>query len=112
MSLVHEQHLFLQDVTRLLTLAWSHGFEVTGGELYRTKEQQEIYVKSGRSMTMASNHLRRLAIDLQFFKNGLWIQKKAELQELGDYWENLNPKNRWGGNWVSFADLPHFERNV
>ena len=41
MSLVHEQHLFLQDVTRLLTLAWSHGFEVTGGELYRTKNSRK-----------------------------------------------------------------------
>lgn len=112
MSLVPEQHAFLQNVCQLLAKAYELGFMVTGGELARTLEQQQLHVKAGRSKTMASNHLRRLAIDLNFFREGKLVQTKEGLQQLGDFWESLNPKNRWGGNWRSFVDCPHFERNV
>lgn len=112
MSLVVEQAAFLQDVCKLLQYATEQGWTVTGGELYRTPEQQEIYLKTGRSKTMASNHLKRCAIDLNFFKDGKLIWDKAQIALLGAYWESLNPKNRWGGNFRSLVDVPHFERNV
>lgn len=113
MSLVQEQQLFLLDVCRLIVYATSKlGFCITGGELYRTTEQQEIYVKTGRSKTMNSNHLKRCAIDLNFFKYGKLVYDKATLQPVGDYWESLNKKNSWGGNWDNFKDVPHFERRV
>jgi hypothetical protein len=85
---------------------------VTGGELARTPEQQAIYVKTGRSKTLNSIHLKRCAIDLNFFKDGQIIWDKSILAPLGAYWETLNPKNRWGGNFNSLVDCPHFERNV
>lgn len=112
MSLVPEQAEFLKDVCMLVDYASKRGFLVTGGELYRTAEQQDIYVRTGRSKTMNSYHLRRLAIDLNFFINSTPVVTKEELQEIGDYWVSLNPKNQWGGNWNSFKDLPHFERRV
>jgi peptidoglycan L-alanyl-D-glutamate endopeptidase CwlK len=110
MSLVREQAKFLLDVTKLINMATSAGFTLTGGELWRTPEQQAIYVKTGRSKTMASNHLRRCAIDLNFFKDGKLTYDRATLQPIGDFWESLDPKNSWGGNWRSFKDIPHFER--
>lgn len=112
MSLVAEQAAFLRDVTKLLAKADELGFVVTGGELYRTPEQQEIYVKTGRSKTMNSIHLKRCAIDLNFFVGGRLTYDKAVIKPLGDYWETLSPKNRWGGNWTRFVDVPHFERRV
>lgn len=112
MSLVAEQAAFLLDVCRLVTKATELGFVVTGGELWRTPEQQAVYVKTGRSKTMASNHLRRLAVDLNFFRDGVLVSSKAELKTLGDYWQSLNAKNRWGGYFTSLLDTPHFERNV
>lgn len=110
MSLVNEQAAFLDDVCKLLAKAKELGFVVTGGELYRTPEQQRIYVQTGRSQTMNSNHLRRCAIDLNFFRNGALTYDIGALKPLGDYWESLDPKNRWGGNWTTFKDVPHFER--
>lgn len=107
-----EQFAFLQDVMKLLAYAISLGFTITFGEAMRTPEQQAIYVKTGRSHTMDSFHLRRLAIDLNFFINGKLCYDKVILQSLGDYWESLNSKNSWGGNWNSFKDLPHFERRA
>jgi D-alanyl-D-alanine carboxypeptidase len=110
MSLVQEQAQFLKHVTALLIKADQLGFVVTAGELFRTPEQQAIYVQSGRSKTMASNHMRRCAIDLNFFKDGALTWDRIVLKPLGDYWETLDAKNSWGGNWNSFKDVPHFER--
>jgi hypothetical protein len=118
MTMVNEQHAFLLDVAKLLQKAEELGFVMSGGELFRTPDQQAIYLKTGRSKTMASKHLQRLAIDLNFFI------KKADgsvaltydiptLKPLGDFWEQLSKgKNSWGGNWNSFKDVPHFERRT
>jgi peptidoglycan L-alanyl-D-glutamate endopeptidase CwlK len=107
MSLVGDQAAFLLDATALIHFATNQGFQVTGGELFRTTEQQEIYVK-----TMNSNHLRRLAIDLNFIKDGVLCYDAKLLEPIGKYWESLHPKNRWGGHFQSLKDMPHFERNV
>lgn len=112
MSLVQTQQTFLLDVCALIAYATEQGFKVTGGELYRTPEQQAIYYKTGRSKTMNSNHLKRCAIDLNFFKDGKIVWDKQTLKPIGDYWESLRPKNRWGGNFNNLVDTPHFEVNV
>ncbi len=117
-SLVAEQSGFLADVCRLIDfIRNSKNFcAVTGGELYRTEEQQKIYVIEGKSKTMNSMHMKRLAIDLNIFEMvGTEIKPvydKAKLQYIGDYWESLNPKNKWGGNFKSFLDVPHFQRTA
>jgi hypothetical protein len=115
MGLVEKQAEFLDHVTKLLAKANKLGFVVTGGELHRTVEQQKLYIEQGRSQTMNSKHLMRLAIDLNFFKKktdgGLELTYKVEeLKPIGDYWESLHPNNNWGGNWNSFKDTPHFQR--
>ncbi len=111
------QFEFLQDVVRLLNFAVSQGWKVTFGEVARPIEMQEIYVQTGRSTTMFSMHLKRLAIDLNFFMpvNGnefKYVCTKEALQMFGDYWEKLHNKNKWGGNFNSFKDAPHFQRSM
>jgi hypothetical protein len=112
MSLSQEQAAFLLDACKLIQYATEQGFTVTGGELMRTPEQQAIYVKTGRSKTLNSLHLKRCAIDLNFLKDGQLVLDKTVLAPVGAYWESLNPLNRWGGNFKSLVDCPHFERNV
>lgn len=112
MSNVAEQAAFLLDVAKLINKATELGFQVTAGELYRTPEQQEIYVKTGRSRTMNSLHLQRRAVDLNFFLNGKLTYDKAALAPLGAYWESLHPLNSWGGNGMKLVDTPHFSRGV
>jgi hypothetical protein len=109
MSLFEEQAAFLLDVCRLVSLATERGFVVSARELQRTPEQQQVYVKSGRSTTMNSNHLRCCAIDLYFMRDGKLVMD-GRLEPLGIYWQTLSPKNQWGGFWESFKDMPHFER--
>lgn len=119
MSMIDGQSAFLRDVVRLLTKADELGYVTTLGEAFRTSEQQAIYVKTGRSKTMASEHLNRRAIDLNIFKDGK-LCGRDEIKPLGDFWEGLSPLNRWGGNWRGlvdagksrFIDAPHFERRA
>jgi hypothetical protein len=111
-SAVREQAAFLLDMCKLIQKATELGFVVTGGELYRTPEQQQIHVKAGRSKTMNSLHLSRRAVDLNFFKDGKLCYDKAALAPLGAYWESLHPLNSWGGNGVKLVDTPHFSRGV
>ena len=112
MSAVRDQAAFLLDLCKLVEYATAQGFVVTGGELYRTPEQQQIYVKTGRSRTMNSLHLQRRAVDLNFFKDGKLVYDKAVLAPLGLFWESLHPLNSWGGNGVKLVDTPHFSRGV
>ncbi len=112
MSLALEQHAFLQDAAKLIVFAAEKGWTVTGGELFRTLEQQQIYIRTGRSMTMNSNHLKRLAIDLNFIKDGTLVYDVNQLTPIGEYWQSLSPKNSAGMFWKSFKDVPHFERRV
>ena len=108
MTLGQHQEAFAQDLATLVLHAISVGYRVRVGEVERTLEQQQIYYNTGRSKTMNSRHLKKCAADLHFFKDGALCYPK----ELGDFWENLNPLNSWGGNWNSFKDGPHFERRV
>jgi len=114
-DLVREQSVFLLHVCELVKKAGELGFSASAGELYRTPEQQALHVKNGRSTTMASQHLKRLAIDLNFFRESpdgrpMLISDVESLRPIGQYWESLDAANRWGGNWTTFKDTPHFER--
>lgn len=115
MSLSRQQTVFLQHVAELIRKASEYGLLVTAGELYRTPEQQALHVRNGRSRTMNSQHLKRLAIDLNFFQETpdgslKLVHDGDSVRQLGVFWESLDPVNRWGGNWSNFKDLPHFER--
>jgi hypothetical protein len=135
MTLVEEQFKFLMDVEKLLKYIRERGWVVTGGELWRPIVTQRYYIEIGRSKTMNSMHLKRLAIDLNFFKplskeeyerikeeaKGVVVVdgkpyrltwKYEDIKPFGEFWESLDPKNRWGGNFKTFKDVPHFERFV
>lgn len=111
MTLRQEQSAFATDLMRLFVWMHDKGYEWTFGEAFRTAEQQAIYMKTGRSKTMNSYHLRRLAIDLNVFRDGRLLATKEEMQPIGDAWEQMGSRNKWGGNW-KFLDIPHFERRI
>jgi hypothetical protein len=115
MGLVIQQVNFQLDIGKLVLFAAKHSILMTAGSSYRDRKTQARLVKDGKSRTYNSNHLRRLAQDFNFFYfNNAGALKltyaKKHIQFLGDYWESLSPWNRWGGNFKSFLDTPHFER--
>ncbi len=108
MTLGQHQEMFARDLCTLITYAISCGYGVRIGEVLRTPEQQAIYLKTGRSKTMNSYHLKKCAADLHFTKDGALCYPDA----LGRYWESLDPRNSAGMFWKSFKDSPHFERRA
>jgi len=112
MTLGQNQEAFSRDLVALLVWCFEEGYEVRIGEVQRTPEQQEIYIKMGRSKTYNSMHIKKCAADLFVFKDGRMLASKEEMQPLGNRWESLDSLNSWGGNWNSFKDVPHFERRA
>lgn len=112
MKLIDYQKEFSQCVGALFLYLKLNGYTFTIGECQRTQAQQKIYFDAGFSKTMKSNHLRKLAIDIFIFKGERLISNKEELADIGQYWESLYSLNRWGGNFKSITDTPHFELNA
>jgi hypothetical protein len=110
-SINDDQSLFLQDVAKLISFAHTQkGIMLTGGELYRTAEQQAIYLAKGLTKVKLSQHQKRLAIDLNLFIDGVYQSEKEAYKFLSDYWKSLSPKNRSGYDWG--WDANHFERTI
>ena len=115
-TIIAEQNAFLADVAKLIIFVQEEKWLISAGELWRPPEMQQIYFNQGKSKTLKNIHGDRFAIDFNFFEQANSLitltYDKKKLQPFGDYWESLYPKNRWGGNWKSIVDTPHFERKV
>ncbi len=133
MKLSERQQIFTLNVAWLIIEAYMRGFDITLGESYRTQSQVLLYFfgrtvertskgielkKSKKlSKTLRSLHADRLAIDLNFFKNGNLTYRWEDIKPLGEYWESLHPDNVWGGDFNKdgkkngFIDTPHFQMN-
>ena len=115
MKLSDQQQLFSLNISKLIKYAHLMGFGLTFGHAWRSPEEQERLFKAGLTKTLASQHLNRLAVDFNVFQNGQLCLEWSRIKELGDYWEQLHPQNRWGGDWNGndlkdgFIDCPHFE---
>lgn len=119
MATTTDQWTFLKHLALLIQEIERQGYTATGGELWRTPEMAEIYAKRGTGIKN-SLHISRLAIDLNLFKDGVWCRNGDSYKPFGVYWESLDPKNRYGGNWDRDAthgekgenDFNHFERRA
>jgi peptidoglycan L-alanyl-D-glutamate endopeptidase CwlK len=117
MILSEKQKIFTQNIAKLIDWAYANGFELTFGEVWRSPEQQALYVKQGKSKTMNSRHLDRLAVDFNVFKNNTMLNDPKFIQPLGEYWMTLDKDNVWGNDWnrnhsiedEKFSDPYHFE---
>ena len=118
MSLSKEQRIFTRHIGCLIAFAYEQGLELTFGHAWRSPEEQQRLRNEGKSQTLKSKHLDRLAVDFNLFKNDRLSWEWEDYKVLGDYWESLDPKNTWGGDWNQdnikngFIDSPHFERTL
>jgi hypothetical protein len=96
---------FARLIPSLLNKAWELGYEVTLGDAYRDPRAfGDMGCKIGYGAAN-SMHKRKLAIDLNLFKNDLFQQTTEAHQELGEWWEQQHPMARWGGR---FQDGNHY----
>lgn len=97
-----KQSNFMGNVAKLILFIYSRGYTCSGGELLRTPEMAAIYAKRGTGIKN-SQHIKKLAIDLNLFKDGVYLTDTSHHRQFGEYWMTLNPENRWGGDW----DMDH-----
>jgi len=128
MTLSDKQALFARNISKLILWAHDEGIKITLGEADRPKSMQVLYftgykveldgltprlVKDKvRTKTMKSDHLMRLAMDLNIFVDTdgdgtkEYTVTKEHTQRLGDKWKSMHSDNYWGGDWG--WDTPHF----
>ena len=83
------------------------------GEGIRTLERQRELVAAGASHTMNSRHLHGLAVDLFALVGGRVTWQPVVYNQIANAMLTAAAKLHypiiWGGSWVSFPDLVHFE---
>ena len=102
-----KQSIFLKNFALLILWAFDQGYELTAGELLRPLEMQQLYVKQGKSKTLKSQHLNKLAGDLNLFIDGVYKTDRESYKPLAEYWKSLDPNNVAGYDWG--WDANHFE---
>lgn len=111
MTLGEKQRVFVKLVGLLIGWAYENGYELTFGEALRTPEQALLYSKQGKGKKN-SLHIDRLAIDLNLFKNGVYMKESESYRPLGKFWESLAEGEIvtcWGGNFTGpIVDGNHF----
>ena len=107
MSTSSQQALFLQNFAKLILWVFDQGWTVTAGELLRTPEMQEIYLKKGLTKVAHSKHQDKMAGDLNLFIDGVYQSGREAYKPLAIYWKTLNPGNNAGYDWG--WDANHFE---
>ena len=93
MTLRQKQSRFAEMVADLLEYIYDSGYEVTFAEAYRRKGV-------GNSWSL---HRKRLAIDLNLFKDGRYLTSTKAHRRFGEFWERLG--GSWGGR---FGDGNHY----
>jgi len=106
MTLGQKQRLFTKLIGQLILWSYEHGYELTFGEAVRTEAQAQANAASGAGVAR-SNHLIRLAVDLNLFIDGVYRTDSEAYAPLGEYWKSLNPLCCWGGDF-SRPDGNHF----
>lgn len=98
MGLQEKQSRFAVEAAKLILVAESMGYQVTLGDAYRDER-----CKYGAAN---SAHKKRLAIDLNLFKNGVYLTSTSNHEPLGLYWESIG--GIWGGRFKN-ADGNHYQ---
>lgn len=87
MSLGNEQRKFTRMVGYLIAKAYELGYELSFGDAWASEGHSDD-----------SLHYSRLAIDLNLFKNGVYLTKTEDHLPLGEYWESIG--GTWGGRFA------------
>lgn len=95
MTLRQKQSIFAKKVALLILFAYEQGYEITLGDAYRDPR-----CDYGSEVSF---HKKRLAIDLNLFRDGRYLSSTESHRPTGEFWESLG--GTWGGR---FEDGNHY----
>ena len=102
MSRRNDQSKFVKMVALLILYAYEIGYTLTFGDAY-TQEKEvkcpkcEGMIKIPDGHSRHSFHRKRLAIDLNLFKDGKYLTETEDHRPLGEFWISLG--GTWGGDF-------------
>lgn len=104
-TLGQKQRRFAKAVARLLDKAHELGFEISLGDAFRDPRVHGAMGERKSYSHPRSAHKVRLAIDLNLFRNGEFLEQSSDHKPLGEWWEMQGVDHRWGGR---FNDGNHY----
>jgi hypothetical protein len=109
--MVEKQNAFLLAVADLIQHVHNCGLLMSGGSLYRTKEEAERMSEEGKGIRN-SLHCLKLAIDLNLFRaDGSELKTVEEFRPIGEWWKEQSTEEyprAWGGDFHDRPDAYHF----
>ncbi len=126
MTLGELQRQFSVRFAELIHYIHASGYECTVGEVKRSDEQAQINAigqegreilarfcetsglkglagalrNNGRANGVANSvHQLSLAVDINLFKDGKYLDKSEDHKRFGEWWEKQHDLARWGGRW-------------
>ena len=95
MGLGDKQRKFTRLIAELILWAYEQGYEITMGHAYRCFD-----CKVGSRYSL---HKDKLALDINLFKDGIYLTSTRDHIPLGEKWESMG--GTWGGR---FNDGNHY----
>lgn len=104
-TLGQKQRRFAKAVARLIDKAHELGYEVSLGDAFRDPRAFGVLGKVIAYGNAFSCHKVRLAIDLNLYKDGVYLANSDDHKPLGEWWEAQAADHCWGGR---FQDGNHY----
>ena len=102
-TLGQKQRRFAKMVAALINKAHDLGYELTLVDAYRDPRLHGAFGEKKGYGAGRSCHKLRLAIDLNLFKDGKYLDRSEDHKPLGEWWESMG--GTWGGR---FRDGNHY----
>lgn len=83
------------------------GYEHAINEVVRTQAQADANAASGAG-SARSLHLDGLAVDINLYKDGVYLTETSAHLVFGQFWKSLWPDCRWGGDFKPKPDGNHY----
>ena len=97
MTLGQQQRKFTLMTAHLILFAYEQGYELTYGDASRMDNKGHV---SG------SFHYKRLAVDFNLFKDGVYLTTTEAHTVLGEFWKSIG--GTWGGDF-KHKDGNHYQ---
>ena len=109
MTLSEHQQEFALHIGYLLQHINAAGYACTFGDAYRSPLAFGGMGEKAPYGRYTSAHKQRLAVDLNLFKDGRYLEDTEDHRPIGEYWKALHQLNRWGGDFKN-KDGNHYSR--
>jgi len=98
MTLGQQQRIFSLKLAQFIVWIYEQGYEVTMGDAFRDPRVHGAFGEKVAYGAASSFHKKKLAQDLNLFKDGKYLSSTEDHRMLGEKWESMG--GTWGGRFA------------